>query len=165
MHARIFESTKSFAQHVKSLHKEISKKISISNKVYKQNADSHRRAQEFAEGDYVMVRLRPERFPSGAVKKLYAWGVGPFKIIKKIESNAYVVDLPSDFRISSTFNITALVAYKKKPTRIPSEPFEIEPTFESEPIPKCPPAKMSAKHDQIEKILDDLILSIQSWGY
>ena len=33
MHARIFESAESFAQHVKSLHKEISKKISMSNKV------------------------------------------------------------------------------------------------------------------------------------
>ena len=69
------------------------------------------------------------------------------------------MDLPSDFGISSTFNITDLVAYKE-PTRIPSEPFEPEPTFESEPVPECPPAKMSAKHDQIEKILDELILSI-----
>ena len=43
IHVRIFESAESFAQYVKSLHKEISKKISMSNKVYKQNADSHRR--------------------------------------------------------------------------------------------------------------------------
>ena len=136
----------------------------MSNKVYKQNADSHRRVQEFAEGDYVMVRLRPERFSPETVKKLHARGVGPFKIIKKIGSNAYVVDLPSDFGISSTFNITDLVAYKKS-TRIPSEPFEPEPTFESEPVSECPPAKMSAKHDQIERILDEQILSTRSQGY
>ena len=60
MYARISKSMESFAQHVKSLYKEISKKINISNKIYKQNVDSHRRAQEFAEGDYVMVRMRPE---------------------------------------------------------------------------------------------------------
>ena len=74
------------------------------------------------------------------------------------------MDLPSDFGISSTFNITDLVAYKK-PTRIPSEPFEPKPTFEGEPIPECPPTKMSAKHDQIERILDEQILSTRSRGY
>ena len=69
------------------------------------------------------------------------------------------MDLPSDFRISSTFNIIDLVVYKE-PTQIPSELFELEPIFKSEPISECPSAKMSAKHDQIERILDDQILSI-----
>ena len=35
IHTRIFEFAESFAQHVKSLHKEIDKKISMSNKIYK----------------------------------------------------------------------------------------------------------------------------------
>ena len=39
-----------------------------------------------------MVRLRSERFSLGTMKKLHARGAGLFKIIKKIGSNAYVVD-------------------------------------------------------------------------
>ena len=59
-----------------------------------------------------MIQIRPEWFPLGAVKKLIARSVDPFKILKKINLNAYVIDLPPDFGISSTFNISDLVAYK-----------------------------------------------------
>ena len=59
-----------------------------------------------------MVRLRPERFPLGAVKKLHAWGAGPLKIIKKIRPNAYVLELSPDYGISSTFNIFDLKEHK-----------------------------------------------------
>ena len=62
-----------------------------------------------------MIRIRPERFPPGIVKKLTARSAGPFKILKKINPNAYVIDLPSDFEISSTFNISDLVTYKGPP--------------------------------------------------
>jgi len=72
----------------------------------------HCKHLKFNEGDYVMIQIRPERFPPGAVKKLTARNADPFKILKKINPNSYVIDLPSDFRISSTFNISNLVAIK-----------------------------------------------------
>ena len=89
------ESAKSFAQHVKKLHKEVSNKINLSNETYEHLVDSHKRAKEFCEGDYVMIRLNPEQFPPGTIKKLYARGAGPLKILKKIGPNAYVLELPS----------------------------------------------------------------------
>ena len=58
-----------------------------------------------------MVRMRPERFPLGTVKKLHALSAWPFKIFKKINSNAYVVDLSPDFGISCTFNVEDLIPY------------------------------------------------------
>ena len=79
-----------------------------------------------------MVRLRPERFPPGTVKKLHARRAGPFKIIEKVGPNAYVLDLPSDWGISSTFNIADLVEYRE-PAAIPSEYFGPDPSFKSEP--------------------------------
>jgi hypothetical protein len=123
------ESAETFARHVHDLHKDISDSIHSSNTRYKVQADSRQRHLEFAVGDYVMIRFRPEWFPSGTIKKLQARSAGPFKVLKRIGSNAYVIELPFNYGISSTFNIEDLVAYKGS-TTIPDDPF-IEP-------PLCP---------------------------
>ena len=73
LHARVSESAesaKSFVDHIRSLHEHIRRHIETSNARYKELADTHRRACEFQEGDYVMIRVRPKRFPSRTVKKL-----------------------------------------------------------------------------------------------
>uniref|UniRef100_A0A2N9G4P9 Reverse transcriptase n=1 Tax=Fagus sylvatica TaxID=28930 RepID=A0A2N9G4P9_FAGSY len=101
-HVRMSESAEAFARHVHDLHKDISNRIHSSNTRYKVQADSRRRHLEFAVGDYVMIRIRPERFPSGTVKKLQARSAGPFKVLKRIGSNAYVIELPSDYALTLT---------------------------------------------------------------
>ena len=75
-----------------------------------------------------------------------------------------MLDIPSDFGISSTFNISDLVKYKE-PTMIPSEPFEPDSIFESEPTHECPPAKLPKQSDRIERILDDKIVTTQNKDY
>jgi len=124
LHARVSELVKSFARRIQDLHIEITKQIQASNAQYKLQADLHRRHNEFNVGNYVMVRIRPERFPSGANRKLHARSAGPFKVVQRVGPNAYVLDLPHDFGISSTFNIEDLIAYHK-PLPIPNDPFEI----------------------------------------
>nr|KYP32999.1 hypothetical protein KK1_046208 [Cajanus cajan] len=62
----------------------------------------------FNEGDWVWLHLRKERFPSKRKSKLRPRGDGPFQVLKKINNNAYVLDLPSEYRVSPNFNISDL---------------------------------------------------------
>jgi len=71
-HARMFESAASFASHIHNLHKEINIQIQKSNAKHKAYAYLHKKVQEFNVEDYMMVQIRPERYPSGTIKKLHA---------------------------------------------------------------------------------------------
>jgi len=58
-----------------------------------------------------MIWIRPKQFLSGINRKLHAYSVRLFKMLQRVDPNVYVLDIPLDFDISSTFNIKDLVAY------------------------------------------------------
>jgi hypothetical protein len=164
-HVRVFESAEAFAQHLHDLHHEIRNKIQARNFQYKIHADIRRRHMEFQVGDYVMIRVRPERFPFGAVKKLHARSAGPFKVLKRVGPNAYVLELPSDYDISSTFNIEDLVAFKGT-TAIPDAPFDDPlPDLVDIPLSIATPLNLSyTRKEHIDIILDEQIVSTRDGG-
>ena len=57
----------------------------------------------------MIVKLRLERFFQGFNRKLQARSAGPFKILNKVGANAYILEIPSEWGISSTFNIDVLI--------------------------------------------------------
>lgn len=65
------------------------------------------RHEEFAEGDLVLVYLKKERFQEELQKRK----IGLCQILKKIGSNAYVVELPEGYNISNIFSISDLSTY------------------------------------------------------
>ena len=160
-HFRVSNSASAFASHIRALHEGIREKIMKNNADYKASADLHHRLRTFNVRDYMMVRMRPERFPPGTVKKLHARSAEPFKILKKINSNAYVVDLPPDFGISCTFNVEDLVPYRGT-FDTASDLFVDEPSqdliSESSLLPPLS-SKLSYATKNIDSILDDQVIS------
>jgi hypothetical protein len=80
-----------------SLHENVKCKMEEQVAKYIAQANHHRKDIQFEEGDLVLIRLRLERFPTEIYNKLHARRDGPFKILKKLETNSYLVDLPTEF--------------------------------------------------------------------
>ena len=52
--------------------------------------------------------MRKERFPTHRWSKLHPRGDGPFQVLERINDNAYKLDLPGEYNISCTFNVSDL---------------------------------------------------------
>ena len=82
----------------------------IERRIKKQQEDSNKGRKEvtFQEGDWVWLHLRNERFPTQRKSKLLPRGDGLFQVIRRINNNAYELDLPKSYNISKSFNVCDL---------------------------------------------------------
>ena len=68
----------------------------------------------------VWLHLRKDCFPTLRRSKLMPRAAGPFKVLTKINDNAYILNLPVEFGVSTSFNVADLKPYAGKDEELPS---------------------------------------------
>ncbi|KAM2088669.1 hypothetical protein ACFX1T_032717 [Malus domestica] len=161
MAARASDSATSFAEHIRQLHDDVRRQIAMHTDSYQLAANAHRRHQEFQHGDFVMVRICPERFPKQSFKKLHARSMGPYRVLRKLGSNAYLIELPATMQISPIFNVSDLSPYRGTF----SPPLSMDVAQSSIP-PMAPrlPSTISAPTEQIADVLDHEVVTSSTGG-
>ena len=161
-HIRVFEPVENFTKHIHDLHAEIRRKIYLINEEYKLVVDVHRSSKEFSVGEYVMVHICLERIPKMFSKKLYARAMGPYSIIRKMRSNAYLLNLPNDIDISPVFNVEDLLPYRGtfEPSTLPSS---VSAGEVSKGAPTMPSLQYSK--EMVDIILDDEFMTFKGGGF
>jgi hypothetical protein len=69
-------------------------------------ASKGRKEVKLEPDDLVWMHLRKERFLELRKPKLMSRATGPFKILAKINNNAYKLELSPEFGVSPSFNIS-----------------------------------------------------------
>lgn len=100
----------------------LAKKLAKAQLRMKEFADQWRQDVSYEEGDTVLVKLRPRRQTSatgGTYSKLAKRYYGPFKIVKKISSVGYQLNLPSTSRIHPIFHYSLHKPYHPSDIEVP----------------------------------------------
>jgi hypothetical protein len=72
------------------------------------------------------LHLRKDQFPTLHRSKLIPRAAGPFKVLTKINDNAYVLDLPAKLGVSTSFNVAYLKPYLGKDEELPSRTTSVQ---------------------------------------
>jgi len=116
------------------LHETTKQNIERMNAKYKFAGDKGRKAINFEPGDLVWLHLRKERFPALRKSKLMPRADGPFRVLQRINENAYKLDLPVDFGVSPTFNIADLKPYLGEEDELESRTTQMQEGEDDEDI-------------------------------
>jgi translation initiation factor IF-1 len=100
-----------WSEFILKMHETTKLDIEKMNEKYRIAASKGRKEVKLESGDLVWLQLRKEQFPELRKSKLIFHTIGPFKILAKINDNAYKLELPPEFGVSPSFNILDLWPY------------------------------------------------------
>jgi hypothetical protein len=122
------------SEFILKMHKTTKLNIEKMNEKYHIAASKGHKEVKLEPGDLVWLYLRKERFSELRKFKLMSRAAGPFKIFAKINDNAYKLELPPEFGISPTFNISDLRPYIGEEDEIPSRTMSMQEGEDDEDI-------------------------------
>ena len=117
------------------MHETTKENIETMNAKYKLAGSRGKKHVTFEPGDLVWLHLRKDRFPDLRKSKLLPRADGPFKVVAKINDNAYKLELPADFGVSPTFNIADLKPYLGEEDELESRTTQMQEGEDDEDIP------------------------------
>jgi len=96
------------AEFVKKMHEKVKLQIQEQTEKYVKYNNKGKREIIFEEGDLVWLHLRKDMFPTKRKSKLSPCRDGPFQVFKRVNNNAYKLDLPAEYGVHDTFNVIDL---------------------------------------------------------
>ncbi|KAK1644675.1 hypothetical protein QYE76_062480 [Lolium multiflorum] len=112
IHERVNMEASKRADFVRKIHVKTEELIEKKGKSNAARMNKKRKEILFKPGDMVWVHFRKDRFPKLRKSKLLPCGAGPYKVLAKINDNAYSIDLPVDeFGVSNSSNVADLTPY------------------------------------------------------
>ena len=120
--------------HMITLHEQTQQNIAAANAKYQVAGSKGRKHVTFEPGDMVWLHLRKDRFPTLRRSKLMPRAAGPFKVLTKINDNAYILDLPAEFGVSTSFNVADLTPYVGEDEELPSRTTSVSEGEDDEDI-------------------------------
>ncbi|XP_057994064.1 uncharacterized protein LOC131174514 [Hevea brasiliensis] len=125
------------AEMVKQMHQKAKQQMEKVNERRAAQANKRRKKMVFQPGDLVWVHLRKERFPTQRKSKLQPRSDGPFEVLERINDNAYKINLPGEYGVSVTFNVTDLAPFYADDDNSRTNSFE-EGEDDEEPVAPIP---------------------------
>jgi len=93
------------------MHERIKRQIQQQTERYVKYNNKGKSEMIFGEGDWVWLHLRKYRFPKQRKSKLSPQGDSPFKVLKRVNGNAYRIKLSEEYDVHATFNIADLIHF------------------------------------------------------
>jgi hypothetical protein len=117
------------------MHETTKENIETMNAKYNLVGSRGKKHVTFEPGDLVWLHLRKDRFPDLRKSKFLPRANGPFKVVAKINDNAYKLELTTDFGVSPTFNIADLKPYLGEEHELESRMTQMQEWDDDEDIP------------------------------
>ncbi|KAG7572513.1 Reverse transcriptase domain [Arabidopsis suecica] len=104
------------ADFIKKLHQRVKDSLEKKSEKNKQHANKNRKEVTFEPGDWVWLHMKKERFPKEIKSKLSPRGDGPFRVLEKINDNAYKLELLAiDLSSTETSNEVTIPTMRHAP--------------------------------------------------
>ncbi|KAI3453490.1 hypothetical protein Pfo_010153 [Paulownia fortunei] len=124
LNERVNLDGKKKAEFVMQIHEKAKQHIERRTEQYAKQANKGRKKVIFESGDWVWLHMRKDCFPEHRRSKLLPRGDGPFQMVECINDNAYKLELPGEYGVSASFNVSDLSPFDVGDEDLRTNPFQ-----------------------------------------